>query len=95
MIDGAPGPTVLDVDIAHGRTWRQALERGDPRCWSPPPMASVRTVRLATYRGDEQHNASLADAVDLRGRGGYVIALAQLRLAAGRTWASYFGQPPP
>jgi Bifunctional DNA primase/polymerase, N-terminal len=75
---GTPGPTVLDVDIAHGKPGYKSLNAAIRAGLVPPPMASVRTPSGGShlyYQGDEQGNASMArKGLDLRGRGGYVIA---------------------
>lgn len=74
---GAPGPTVLDVDVAHGKPGRQSLRQVALAGLVPPAWATVRTPsggRHLYYAGDDQGNASMpALGLDLRGRGGYVL----------------------
>lgn len=94
---GTPGPTVLDVDIAHGKPGYQSLNTAIRAGLVPPPIASVRTPSGGShlyYRGDDQRNASLPRrGLDLRGRGGYVIAPPSA--AGGRAYVvvSHSGQP--
>jgi hypothetical protein len=75
---GAPGPTVLDVDVAHGKPGPKSLNEAIRAGLVPSPMASVRTPSGGQhhyYLGDEQRNGSLPQhGLDLRGVGGYVVA---------------------
>jgi hypothetical protein len=75
---GAPGPTVLDVDVAHGKPGHKSLNRAIRSGLVPPPMAAIRTPSGGShlyYEGDQQGNASMPrKGLDLRGKGGYVIA---------------------
>lgn len=75
---GAPGPTVLDVDVAHGRPGPRSLNEAIRSGLVPSPMASVRTPSGGQHHyflGDNQRNGSLPKhGLDLRGAGGYVVA---------------------
>jgi hypothetical protein len=75
---GAPGPTVLDVDVSHGRPGPQSLNRAIRAGLVPTAGALVRTPSGGQhhyYKGDAQRNAVLEKSgLDLRGQGGYVVA---------------------
>jgi hypothetical protein len=75
---GAPGPTVLDVDVAHGKPGHASLNAAIRAGLVPTPMAAIRTPSGGShlyFRGDEQGNhANERTGLDLRGKGGYVIA---------------------
>lgn len=75
---GAPGPTVLDVDVAHGKPGNASLNEAIRAGLVPSPMATIRTPSTGShlyYEGDEQRNGSLPKhGLDLRGQGGYVVA---------------------
>lgn len=75
---GAPGPTVLDVDIANGKPGHQSLNKAIRAGLVPPAMAAVRTPSGGShlyYEGDSQGNGSMPKhGLDLRGKGGYVVA---------------------
>jgi hypothetical protein len=75
---GAPGPTVLDVDVAHGKPGHQSLNAAIRAGLVPSPVAAIRTPSGGShlyYEGDAQGNGSMPrKGLDLRGRGGYVIA---------------------
>jgi hypothetical protein len=75
---GAPGPTVLDVDIAHGKPGHKSLNEAIRAGLVPSPMAAIRTPSGGShlyYEGDAQGNASMPrSGLDLRGKGGYVVA---------------------
>jgi hypothetical protein len=97
IVTGAPGPTVLDVDIAHGKPGYKSLNAAIRAGLVPPPMASVRTPSGGShlyYQGDEQRNASLPRrGLDLRGLGGYAIAPPSA--VGGRSYVviSHSGEP--
>lgn len=75
---GAPGPTVLDVDIAHGKPGHKSVNQAVRAGLVPSPMALIRTPSGGShlyYEGDDQGNAAMPrDGLDLRGKGGYVVA---------------------
>lgn len=75
---GAPGPTVLDVDVKDGKPGHASLTKAIRAGLVPGPMALVRTPSGGShlyYAGDEQGNGSLPrHGLDLRGKGGYVVA---------------------
>lgn len=75
---GAPGPTVLDVDVTHGKPGHKSLNTAIRAQMVPPPLATVRTPSGGShlyFEGDGQGNASMPmHGLDLRGRGGYVVA---------------------
>jgi len=75
---GAPGPTVLDVDVAHGKPGHQSLNQAARAGLVPSPMALIRTPSGGShlyYEGDAQGNASMPrKGLDLRGKGGYVVS---------------------
>jgi hypothetical protein len=75
---GAPGPTVLDVDIANGKPGHKSLNEAVRAGLVPAPMALIRTPSGGShlyYEGDAQGNGSMPKhGLDLRGRGGYVVS---------------------
>jgi hypothetical protein len=75
---GAPGPTVLDVDVAHGKPGNRSLNEAIRAELVPSPMAAIRTPSGGShlyYQGDAQGNGSMPrKGLDLRGKGGYVVA---------------------
>ena len=75
---GAPGPTVLDVDVAHGKPGHASLNEAIRAGLVPPARAGIRTPSGGShlyFEGDQQGNGSLPKkGLDLRGKGGYVIA---------------------
>ncbi len=75
---GAPGPTVLDVDVAHGKPGHKSLNEAIRAGLVPSPMAAIRTPSGGShlyYQGDKQGNGSMPrHGLDLRGKGGYVVA---------------------
>jgi Bifunctional DNA primase/polymerase, N-terminal len=75
---GAPGPTVLDVDVAHGKPGNRSLNEAIRAGLVPSPMAAIRTPSGGShlyYQGDAQGNGSMPKkGLDLRGKGGYVVA---------------------
>jgi hypothetical protein len=75
---GAPGPTVLDVDVAHGKPGHQSLNEAKRAGLVPSPKALIRTPSGGShlyYEGDTQGNGSMPKhGLDLRGKGGYVVS---------------------
>jgi hypothetical protein len=75
---GAPGPTVLDVDRSHGKPGYASLRQAQQTGLVPSPMAAIRTPSGGAhlyYYGDTQGNGSMPrKGLDLRGKGGYVVA---------------------
>jgi Bifunctional DNA primase/polymerase, N-terminal len=75
---GAPGPTVLDVDIANGKPGHESLNEVIRASLVPSPMALIRTPSGGShlyFEGDAQGNGSMPKhGLDLRGKGGYVVA---------------------
>jgi Bifunctional DNA primase/polymerase, N-terminal len=75
---GAPGPTVLDVDVAHGKPGHQSLNKANRAGLVPAAQALVRTPSGGShlyFQGDAQGNASMPrHGLDLRGKGGYVVS---------------------
>lgn len=75
---GSPGPTVLDVDTKDGKPGHASLNKAIRAGLVLGPMALVRTPSGGShlyYEGDEQGNGSMPrHGLDLRGKGGYVVA---------------------
>ena len=75
---GAPGPTVLDVDVAHGKPGNKSLNRAVRAGLVPAAAALIRTPSGGShlyFAGDAQGNGSMPrHGLDLRGKGGYVVA---------------------
>lgn len=86
---GAPGPDVLDVDIAHGRDGHTSLGRAMAAGLVLDPAAVVATPSGGAhlyYLGTSQRNGTLpADGLDFRSAGGYVVAPPSV--VAGRPYA--------
>lgn len=72
---GPPGPTVVDVDGEFGkRAWRELMDGTD---WSNTPWASTggEGWHIFFAPSDLRNSASkVAPHVDVRGRGGFVVA---------------------
>ena len=75
---GAPGPDVLDVDVADGKPGLQSLRAARDSGLIPPPMAQVRSGSGGThlyYPGTDQRGGSLVrEGLDWRAAGGGIIA---------------------
>jgi hypothetical protein len=75
---GEPGPTVLDVDVANGKPGHKSLNAAIRAGLVPQPQASIKTPSGGShlyFLGDAQGNAAMPrHGLDLRGRGGYVVA---------------------
>lgn len=86
---GAPGPDVLDVDVAHGRDGHASLGRAMTAGLLPSPASVVATPSGGAhlyYLGTSQRNGSLpAHGLDFRSSGGYVVAPPSA--VAGRAYA--------
>lgn len=75
---GAPGPTVLDVDVSHDRPGPESLNKALRAGVITPGGPLIRTPSGGQhwyFQGDQQPNAVLRKSgLDLRGLGGYVAA---------------------
>lgn len=75
---GAPGPCVIDFDVAKGKPGRESYVRLETHGLLAGAQLVVETPsggRHLYYVGGEQGNGSMPrHGVDFRGRGGYVVA---------------------
>lgn len=76
---GAPGPDVVDVDVAGGKPGAASLARLRDAGLVAGAIATVRTPSgglhvYFTGRTDQGNGAMRRHGIDFRGRGGYVVA---------------------